>query len=159
VLLAGDLPGFVPQAYGAPSTSAQSWVAEYPPQLRASEAASLEALGFVAGTTEHLAPAQEGIANREALSVVQQFRSSQGASGNVAVQLKQALARGEHAFVVPGLPGAHGFGSNGSTTDANVAFAVGAYYYLVGFSSPSSSAPTQAQLITAAQRLYGRVRG
>ncbi|HEX4187543.1 MAG TPA: hypothetical protein VHY83_06580 [Solirubrobacteraceae bacterium] len=160
VLLGGDFPGFVPSGYGAPSTSVQSWVAEYPPELRASEAASLKALGFVAGSTEHLMPpAQDAIAGREALSVVQQFRSSHGASGNVAVQLKRALASGQRAFVVPGIPGAKGFGSTASTTDANVAFAVGPYYYLVGFSSPSAGAPTQAQLITAAQRLYGRVRG
>ena len=42
---------------------------------------------------------------------------------------------------------------------ANVAFAVGPYYYLVGFGSSGVGAPTHAQLIAAAQRLYGRVRG
>ena len=53
--------------------------------------------------------------------------------------------------------GARGFGSStASPPDANVAFPVGAYYYLVGF---GSSAPTRSQLITAAQRLYRRVRG
>jgi hypothetical protein len=159
VLRAGDFPGFVPQGYGAPSTSAQSWVAEYPPEQRASEAARLKALGFIAGISEHLAPAQGGGANREAISLVEQFRSAHDASGNVAAQLKQALARGESAFVVPGIPGARGFGSSTSSTDANVAFPVGAYYYLIGFSSPSASAPTHSQLITAAQRLYRRVRG
>ncbi len=157
VLLAGDLPGFVPQGYRAPSTSAQSEVAEFPPERRASEAARLKALGFIAGISEQLAPAGGSGATGEAISLVEQFRSAHGANGEVAAQLKQALARGETAFAVPGVPGARGFGSStASPPDANVAFPVGAYYYLVGF---GSSAPTRSQLITAAQRLYRRVRG
>jgi hypothetical protein len=157
VLLAGDLPGFVPQGYRAPSTSAQSEVAEFPPEQRASEAARLKALGFIAGISERLMPETPIRVNEEAISLVEQFRSAHGANGEVAAQLKQALARGETAFAVPGIPGARGFGfSTGSPPDANVAFPVGAYYYLVGF---SSSARTRSQLITAAQTLYRRVRG
>ena len=157
VLLAGDLPGFVPQGYRAPSTSAQSEVAEFPPERRAPEAARLKALGFIASITEQLAPAPGSGATGEAISLVEQFRSAHGANGEVAAELKQALARGETAFAVPGIPGARGFGSStASPPDANVAFPVGAYYYLVGF---GSSAPTRSQLITAAQRLYRRVRG
>jgi hypothetical protein len=157
VLLAGDLPGFVPQGYRAPSTSAQSWVAEFPPELRASEAARLRALGFIAGISERLAPAHGGRANEEAISNVEQFRAARGANGEVAAQLKQALARGETAFAVPGIPGARGFGSSTSSPpDANVVFAVGPYSYVVGF---GASGPTRSQLITAAQRLYRRVRG
>src|SRR6202035_1367116 len=150
VLLAGDLPGFVPKGYRAPSTSAQSWVAEYPPEQRAPEAARLNALGFIAGITEQLAPAHGGVG--EAISNVEQFRSAHGANGDVAAQVKQALARGESAFAVAGIPGARGFGSS---RDANVAFPVGAYYYLVGFESGTA---TRAQLIAAAQSLYHRVR-
>jgi hypothetical protein len=152
VLLAGDLPGFVPQGYRAPSTSAQSWVAEFPPAQRASEAARLKALGFIAGITEQLAPAQQG-ATGEAISIVEQFSSAHGASGTIADQVKQALTRGESVFAVAGIPGARGFGSS---RDANVAFSVGAYYYLVGFESGTA---THAQLISAAQSLYRRVRG
>src|SRR5438552_2243726 len=100
VLLAGDLPGFVPHGYRTPSTSAQSWVAEYPPEQRASEAAKLKALGFVAGITEQLAPAKGGGVNEEAISLVEQYRSAHGASGEVAAQLKQALAHGQSAFAV-----------------------------------------------------------
>jgi hypothetical protein len=156
-LLAGDLAGFVPQGYRAPSTSAQSAVAEFPPERRASEAARLKALGFIAGIIEQLGPAQGSGATGEAISLVEQFRSAHGANGEVAAVLKQALAQGESAFAVPGIPGARGFGSStASPPDANVAFPVGAYYYLVGF---GSSAPTRSQLITAAQRLYHRVRG
>jgi hypothetical protein len=157
VLRAGDLRGFVPQGYRAPSTSAESEVAEFPPERRASEAARLKALGFIAGISEQLGPARGSGATGEAISLVEQFRSARGANGEVAAQLKQARARGETAFAVPGIPGAGGFGSStASPADANVAFPVGAYYYLVGF---GSSAPTRSQLITAAQRLYRRVRG
>jgi hypothetical protein len=157
VLVAGDLPGFVPRGFLAPSTSAQSEVAEFPPERRASEAARLKALGFIAGISERLMPETPIRVNEEAISLVEQFRSAHGANGEVAAQLKQALARGETAFAVPGIPGARGFGSStASPPDANVAFPVGAYYYLVGF---GSSAPTRSQLITAAQRLYRRVRG
>jgi hypothetical protein len=151
VLLAGDLAGFVPHGYRAPSTSAQSWVAEYPPEQRAPEAARLKALGFIAGLTEQLAPAHGGAG--EAISNVEQFRSAHGANGDIATQVKQALTRGESAFAVAGIPGARGFGSS---RDANVAFSVGAYYYLVGFESGTA---TRAQLIAAAQSLYRRVRG
>lgn len=159
VLLAGDLPGFVPQGYQPPSTSARSWVAEFPPALRAAEEARLKALGFIAGLSERLAPAKGGGVNEEAISLVELYRSSHGANGEVASQLKQARKRGETIFAVAGIPGARGFGSDTSTTDANVAFPVGSYYYLVGFSAPSAGAPTHAQLIAAAQSLYRRVRG
>jgi hypothetical protein len=132
-------------------------VAEFPPAQQASEAARLKGLGFIAGIGERLEPAQGPGAAGEAISLVEQFRSVHGANGEVAAQLKQALARGETAFAVPGIPGARGFGSStASPPDANVAFPVGAYYYLVGF---GSSTPTRSQLITAAQRLYRRVRG
>src|SRR6476646_4213116 len=142
VLVAGDLPGFVPRGYRPPSTSAQSWVAEFPPAQRAPEAARLKALGFIAGISEQLAPAQPVEGNKEAISLVEQFRASHGANDEVAAQLKQALARGESAFAVAGIAGARGFGSGTSQADANVAFPVGAYYYLVGFDAPSASAPT-----------------
>jgi hypothetical protein len=157
-LRAGDLPGFVPQSYEPPSTSAKSWVAEYPPALRAAEAAKLEALGFVAGNVERLAP-PPGSGSQEAISLVEEYRSAHGASGEVAAQVEQARSRAESAFPVAGIPGAGGWGSDSSVKVANVAFAAGAYYYLVGFSWTGAGGPTHAQLVTAAQRLYRRVRG
>lgn len=72
------------------------------------------------------------------------------------IQLDQALGRHEIAFAVSGIPGGRGWGL-GKPPDANVAFAVGAYYYLVGFGSSGVGAPTHAQLITAAQRLDSRL--
>jgi hypothetical protein len=158
LLLAGELPGLVPAGQLKLSTTAQSAVAEDPPEQRAAEEARPKALGFIAGLKERLAPANGIGATGEAISAVELFRSSHGASGELASQLKQALKRGESAFAVPGIPGARGFGFSGSSTNANVAFAVGPYYYLVGFGAPSASAPTRAQLIAAAQSLYRRVR-
>jgi hypothetical protein len=156
VLRAADLAGFVPSGYSPPATTAQSWVAEFPPAQRAPEAARLKATGFVAGISEHLSPTKGA---GEAISVVEQFRSAGGAAGEVAAQSKQARSRGESAFAVTGIPGARAWGIGKPTPDANVAFAVGPYYYLVGFGSSGVGAPTHAQLITAAQRLYSRVRG
>src|SRR4029077_15170091 len=127
--------------------SPQSAVAEFPPELRASESARLKALGFSAGLIERLAPPKGGGANEEAISGVEQFRSAHGANGEVTSQNQLALRRGENAFAVPGIPGARGFGSStGTPPDANVAFSVGAYYYIVGF---SSRAATRAELIAA----------
>jgi hypothetical protein len=110
----------------------------------------------VAGIGEQLAPAQGAGANREAISVFEQLRSAHGANGEVAAELKRALAHDQVAFAVTGITGARGFASG---TDANVAFSVGPYYYLVGFSSGGASTPTRSQLITAAERLCRRVRG
>jgi hypothetical protein len=154
MLRAGDLTGFVPRGYTPPATSPQSWTAEFPPAQRAPEAARLKAAGFVAGINEQLSPTNGG---GEAISVVEQFRSDRRAADEVVTQLNQALGRHESAFAVAGIPGARGWGFDGKPPDANVAFAVGAYYYLVGFGSSGVGAPTHAQLITAAQRLYSRV--
>jgi hypothetical protein len=154
MLRAGDFADFVPRGYTPPATSAQSWTAEFPPAQRAPEAARLKAAGFVAGINEQLSRTSGG---GEAISVVEQFHSDKRAAAEVVAQLNQALGRHETPFAVPGVPGARGWGfSKTSTPDANVAFAVGAYYYLVGFSAPSAGGPTHAQLITAAQRLYSR---
>lgn len=154
VLLAGALPGLVPQGHLALSTSVQSWVAESPPELKASEAASLKALGFIAGLSERLAPANGGSGMSEAISLAEQFRSAHGANGEIAAQYDPALKHGASAFAVPGIPGARGFGSS---TDGNIAFSVGPYYYIVGFSSGAAGTPTRAQLLAAAQSLYRRV--
>jgi len=155
VLRAGELPGLVPAGPLTLSTSARSLVAEDPPNQRASEAASLERLGFVAGLNEQF---KGDVADEGGVSLVEQFRSAQGAKGEIAAQLKQALRRGESEFTVASIPGARGFGYSGSTTDANVAFAVGPYYYLVGFGAGGASRLTRAQLIAAAESLYRRAR-
>ena len=156
VLLAGELPGFVPHGTPTLGTSAESWVAEeqVPPEKRAAETTSLRALGFVAGLEERLAPSHGGTG--EAISSVELFRSSHGASAEIASQLKQAAGRGETTFAAPGIPGGGGFGS--SSGNANVEFSVGPYYYIVGdqVSSGTPAVAARAQLVAAAESLYRR---
>ena len=159
MLVAGELPGFVPQGTPTLGTSAESWVAEeqVPPEKRAAETANLRALGFVAGLEQRLASSHGGTG--EAISIVELFRSSHGASAEIASALKQATGHGETTFAAPGIPGGHGFGS--SAGNANVEFSVGPYYYLVGDQVPSGTPATaaRAQLVAAAESLYRRVRG
>jgi hypothetical protein len=162
VLNAGQLAGFAPHGRRVLGVNATNWVAEeeLPPPERAKEAARLQRLGFVAAVSERLAPTNGGAA--EGLSVVEQFRSAQAAGAELAAQVKMAEAQGAKAFAVPAIPGASGFGgAHSGNTGYNVAFAGGAYYYLVGAGWPTgtSSPPTRAALITAAEDLYRRVHG
>ena len=158
LLVANELGGLVPRGSPTLATSPQSFTAEDPPSLRSAEAARLKALGFVAAVSQQLAasPGEMG----EGVSLAAEYRSAGGASGEVASQLQQAIGRGESAFTVAGIPGARGFGFDGSQgPNANVAFAVGPDYYLVGFQAHANGGPTRAQLIAAAQSLYHRVHG
>lgn len=159
LLVADDLRGLVPQGQDAIATNAQSWVHEYPPPEQEPEKRRLESLGFVRGVSEHLAGSTKNGA--EGVSVAIQFRSPHSAVTNVEDEAK-SVHFGTKTFAVAGIPGAKGLGGVlGSETDYNVAFAVGPYYYLVGegYRTGTSGAPTREQLITAAQRLYARVRG
>jgi hypothetical protein len=158
MLVAGDLRGFAPQGQRTIATSARSWVHEYPPPEQETERRRLEGLGFVRGVSEHLAGPTK---NAEATSVAIQFRSPHSALTNLESEAKNPGFGGK-TFAVAAIPGAMGLGGVlGSETDYNVAFAVGPYYYLVGegYRTGTPGAPTREQLITAAQRLYARVRG
>lgn len=152
----GELAGFVPRGTPTLGTSAESWVADeqVPPEKRAAETAKLRALGFVAGLEQRLASTHGGTG--EAISIVELFHSSHGASAEAASTLKQATGRGETTFAAPGVPGGHGFGS--SAGNANVTFSIGPYYYLVGDQVPSGTPATtaRAQLVAAAESLYRR---
>jgi hypothetical protein len=160
VLVASDLPGFAPRDGLEGGTSARSWMAPsgLPASEQAKEARKLEALTFVRGARERLGPTSGG--QSEALSIVMQFRSPRGALANVSDEVRGEEAHGAKGFAVPRIPGARGFGGvNGANTGYNVAFADGTYYYLVGAGYPTGSpgAPTQQDLIVAAQHLYARV--
>lgn len=168
VLVAGDLPGLAPQGPRTLGMNAGMWIAEegregLPPSEQAKERARLEGLGFITGVRERLAPAggAAGSATAEGLSIVIRFRSASGARSDEAAEVQMSRAHGAPPFPVSGIPGAAGFGgTSGGTTGYNVTFTVGPYYYLVGAGYPAAAkgAPTRAQLITAAQRLYARVR-
>jgi len=159
MLVAGDLRGFAPQGQRTIATNAQSWVSDYPPGQQETERRRLEGLGFVRGVGEHLVGSTKN--GTEAVSTAIQFRSPHSAVTNVEDEAKSPHF-GAQTFAVAGIPGARGLGGVlGSETDYNVAFAVGPYYYLVGegYHTGTRGAPTREQLITAAQRLYARVRG
>jgi hypothetical protein len=160
VLTAGELAGFKPAGNRTLGVDAASWAASggTPASRRSSETTRLTGLGFVAAISEHLQPTSGGAA--EGLSIVEQFRSAGSARTELAYQVKQGTGPGVTTFAVPGIPGASGFGGSSSeTTGMNVAFSKGAYYYLVGAGWPTgtSSTPTRAELIAAAQHLYNRV--
>ena len=161
VLRASELPGFSPAGRQL-GINASSWVAGLglPPSERASEAARLQRLGFVAAVGEHLASSSGSAA--EALSIVEQFPTQQAAARELAAQVKMGEAQGAKAFAVPGIPGASGFGgAHGPFTGVNVVFQAGPYYYLVGAGWPSGTPnpPTRAAVIAAAERQYRRLNG
>jgi hypothetical protein len=159
VLNAGDLPGFSPHGRRTVGLNVTTWIEEehLPPPEGVREATRLQRLGFVTAVHEQLVPAS---GPAEAISIVVLFGSHQAARNNVAAEAQMAETRGASAFAVPGIPGARGFGgSSGGSSGYNVAFADGAYYYLVGAGYPTGTRhpPTRQQLMAAARRLYARV--
>ena len=126
----------------------------------AKEVARLNGIGFVAGANEKLAT-KDGAA--EGLSIVEQFKSLQGARRELETQLRRSSAsRNYVAFRVSGIPGARGFDlSDRRSSGHNVVFTDGPYYYLVGTGTATGTpqAPTRADTIDAAFRLYRRVHG
>jgi hypothetical protein len=145
--------------------NARSWVEEearegLPSSEQATETTRLERLGFVRGVHERLAGRNQG-GPPEGLSIAIEFRSPSGAQANLQHEVKTSEDRGPKPFAVKGIPGAQGFGESGASgTGYNVAFAKGSYYYIVGIGYPAGTpgAPTREQLISAAQRLYSRLR-
>ena len=99
----------------------------------------------------------------EGLSIVEQFKCLQGARSELATQLGRSRAsRNYAAFRVSGIPGARGFDlSDRRSSGHNVVFTDGPYYYLVGTGTATGTprAPTRADTIDAAFRLYRRVHG
>lgn len=162
VLRPGELQGFSPEGRRVLGINAPSWVAEVgvPASEGAKEVARLQRLGFVAAVSEKLAPVNGGPA--EALSIVEQFSSSNAARSELANQVMRSAAQGAKPFTVSGITGAQGFGgAHGRITGVNVAFATGPYYYLVGAGWPtgSPSPPTRAEVVAAAEHLYRRLYG
>lgn len=166
VLTAGDLRGFSQRGPLPESTKAAGWVKESEPEspaaARARHVASLQRLGFTAGVRERLQATGGGPA--EGISIAERFTSPSGAGAELSDQIAQLKAQGGFSsFAVPAIPRARGLATTpgGPFTGFNVAFAKGAYYYLVGVGFPAgaSPAPTREGLIAAAQRLYERVHG
>jgi len=162
VLRAGELKGFAPLGRAVVGLTPASWISglELPPTERVKEEARLRRVGFTKGVRERLAPNGGGTA--EAISVVEQFASAHDASAELNKQLEGLRVRGATTFAVKGIPGARVV-AIGTTqrSGANVEFAKGPYFYVVGAGWPTGShaAPTKADVEEAAQHLYGRVSG
>ena len=136
------MPGLVPQGQPTLSTSAQSSVAEDEPDQRASEAASLKALGFVVGwrSTSHRPRAvsrrRRPLGGRAVpLGPGRKRRDRRPAQAGAQAWRKRILSRASRRTRLR-LPR--------FATDANVASGVGHYYYF-GFSTGGAGGPTRAQ--------------
>jgi hypothetical protein len=122
------------------------------------EEARLRRLGFQAAFAQNFQPVDQAPA--AALCLVEQFRTSGAARAQVAEILAQAdrLASVDR-FAVPTIPGAKGFTATDATSSGtNVVFSVGRYTLRIAADGRSDSEPARSQIITAAQRLYRRVR-
>lgn len=123
----------------------------------------LERLGFITGVNEQL----HGIypLKAQAVSIVEHFRTARGAQAELAYRyrtLTSGHAQTPERFSVAGIPGAVGWGEHaGATTDTNIMFTSGSYYYLVGagVDGAGHGAPARTNLIAAAQTLYLMTNG
>ncbi|MFL5839607.1 MAG: hypothetical protein ACJ77Z_04050, partial [Thermoleophilaceae bacterium] len=145
---------------GHPSVdnTVSGWLAarQTPSNQVASETKRLTRLGFVAGAIEDLT----GPSGRPGVSFAEQFKTPSGARSELAKAVKvfKAGAAGYKAFPVTEIPGALGLAATGAP-GVNVAFTSGDYYYLVGAIVPAVNASSEATIVAAAKRLYGRVHG
>jgi hypothetical protein len=166
VLRAGELPGFSPRDTPKPVASVAAWN-KIAPSGGLDVRARLRAAGFVSGVREDLRWRSGD--DRGALSVVVRLGSAGSALSEIARELRDAADepnRGEATaykpFAVPGIPGAHGFSLPASDhTGENIIFADGPFIYWIGagWGNQVRDPPTQADLIHAANILYGRVHG
>ncbi len=145
-------PGF--SAHGQPSvsTSVRAWLqsSQTPPARLRAQTERLNRLGFVAAASQSLTSSKG-----PGLSLVEQFRAPSGAHSEFAGEVKAfKSALGVKEFPVSGIPAAFGFGVNGG--GANVVFADGAYYYVVGAAVPPTRA-NQLAVVASAQKLFHRV--
>jgi hypothetical protein len=163
VLVPSVLPRFVVTRHPLPISNPSAWATVERSPSPLSEGARLGALGFVGGVAEQL-HGQHPV-DAQAISIVEQFRTSSGARRELAyqyAQLKNQLGEKLSTFSVPGIPGARGVRiTGGATAGSKVLFAAGSYYYVVGAGSASSShgAPGQWRLSAAAGWLYLASRG
>jgi len=158
----GELQGFsAPAASGVEvyRTAAQWAAFGSDPKT---EATRLQKLGFVAAGFEHLAATK--LSHRDAVSVVEQFRTAAAARAELANAVATYANGGKLVvshFAVPGIPGATGlYAHRPDGAGYDVVFADGAFFYDVGAYSPDpKEPPTSAQIAAAAAKVYRRVHG
>jgi hypothetical protein len=157
LLKKGELREYEPTGRRKFGVDAASWIEalELPRTEVTPEIERLEKLGFQLGLQEGVVRIKGGPI--EGVSIVEQFGAEAGARAELAYEVRKAETQGAREFAVTGVPTARGFGETGAAY--NIAFASGRYYYLLGISFPPGErrAPTRADMITAAQRLYARV--
>jgi len=158
VLTVGELAGYAPGKTHF-TNSAAGEVADLPISEQGPEAARLQSLGFVAALREQLTPVSTGSSEGEAISIAEQFRSPRAARTQLAFIVGHDTGGAFTPFVVPGIPGAHGWAESSQGGAINIAFADGPYYYIVGagWQPGQPQPPTQSTMIAATQRLYSRV--
>lgn len=163
VLTSNELSGFTASGV-AVYTTVRKWLSnpndQQSPAQAAAEKAMLTRGGFRGGAVENLT----GPAPDEGLSIVEQFRSVAAARAALAFYISkqkqrvaQSTAGAFAAFKVPGIPSAVGYTLGGAGGGANIAFAEGDYYLLVG--REGGSPADLAGLSAAARHLYHRIDG
>jgi hypothetical protein len=162
VLAPGELEGFAQVGRSLAGVGAASWIGglELPSEARAKEVSRLERAGFRAGIREKLAATKNE--QGEAISLAEQFASSQQARAELAKQVQGLERRGAHTVAVAAIPGARSVAiATPTRSGVNVEFADGSYYYVVGAGWPTSTSPpaSPASVEAAAQHLYRRVHG
>jgi hypothetical protein len=140
----------------APST-ARGFIRTAPPAT-IRPTGRLERLGFIAGVNEQL----HGVypLQAEAVSLVEHFRTAGAAQAELAYRYRTLISGRAERLSVAGIPGAVGWAEHaGPTTDTNVMYTSGSYYYLVGVSGAGHGVPSHTNLIAAAQTLYLMTNG
>jgi hypothetical protein len=172
VIHPGELAGFVPgQRTLIKSAAKASRVGGGPPALVTAWKAALRRDGFKAMLSEDLSSPKE--ADWNAISLVEEFRSAAATTDALRTLarlftevLKKEPRTTYRAFPVNGIPGALGFHDTvahpgyGSGAD-NILFANGPFLYLVNddWVGVGTTSPPRVHLLTAAMKLYRRVRG
>lgn len=158
VIRTGDFTGFTAPARPQLFDTAAAWSTGFPHP--AAEMKRLQKLGFVGAAFEHLTPK---LAQRDAVSVVIQFRTSAAARTNMTYSIATDATGGTKVtrFAVRGIPGASGLYAHRSDgAGYDVVFVDGPFFYDVGGYTPDPrQPPTAAQVAAAATKLYRRVHG
>ena len=167
VLHANELPGFAPIERPATVVSVSSWN-KLAPSGGIDVAARLSRAGFVAAVREDLVWTKGS--DRGALSAVVRLGSGRAARAEIDQEVRDFASLPGHGrvktsepFAVPGIPASSGWTATGNdgTRGHNIIFADGPFIYHlgVGWGTQAKDAPTRAQLIGAATKLYRRVHG
>jgi hypothetical protein len=125
------------------------------------EAARINALGFVSGTTQLYRGRTRKTRGDQGRGTTVQFGSPEGAQADLAYAVAQIRKYGPwKQFRVRGIPGSRGFRTKDRDGDgaSNVYFADGSYFYFVGRYVKRGGSGA-GEVIKAARKLYSRVHG